>query len=77
MAASVDLSDVPMLPVVAPETVKIGVIDPVDPDAEATAKQCLADIKAQGEVALRMYAEKFGDVAKGGPLVLDKTAMKQ
>ena len=77
MAASVDLSDVPMLPVVAPETVKIGVIDPVYPDAEATAKQCLADIKAQGEVALRMYAEKFGDVPKGGPLVLDKTAMKE
>jgi histidinol dehydrogenase len=71
-----ELDDVPLLPIVAPETVKIGVIDPVDRDAEATARQCLADLKAEGEAALRRYAEKFGDIVEGGALVLDKAAMK-
>ena len=71
-----ELDDVPLLPIVAPETVQIGVIGPVDRDAEATARQCLADLKAEGEAALRRYAEKFGDIVEGGALVLDKAAMK-
>ena len=69
-------SEEPSLRIVAAEEVTIGVIDPVAPDAEATAKQCLADIKAGGEAAVRRYAEKFGDVAEGEPLVIGPDKLK-
>lgn len=62
--------------IVAPDEVTVGVIDPVAPDAAATAKACLAEIAAGGEAAVRKFAEKFGDVEAGAPLLIDKAAMK-
>lgn len=62
--------------VVAPEEVTVGVIDPVAPDAAATAKACLAEVAASGESAVRKFAEKFGDIEAGAPLLLDKAVLK-
>ena len=70
------MAEEPCLRIVTADQVTVGVIDPVAPDAEATAKQCLADIKSGGEAAVRRYAEKFGDVAEGEPLVIGKDRMK-
>ena len=70
------MAEEPCLRIVTADQVTVGVIDPVAPDAEATAKQCLADIKSGGEAAVRRYAEKFGDVAEGEPLVIGKDRMQ-
>ena len=66
----------PTMRIVAPDEVTVGVIDPVAPDAAATAKACLAEIAAGGEAAVRKFAEKFGDVEAGAPLLIDKAGMK-
>lgn len=70
------MSEIPSLPIVDQADVKMGVINPIDPSAEVTARKCIADLKAEGEVALRRYAEKFGDIAEGEPLVLGKDEMR-
>lgn len=70
------MSEIPSLPIIDQADVKMGVINPIDPSAEVTARKCIADLKAEGEVALRRYAEKFGDIAEGEPLVLGKDEMR-
>jgi hypothetical protein len=76
MADTPPPAEEPTMRIVAPDEVTVGVIDPVAPDAAATAKACLAEIAAGGEAAVRKFAEKFGDVEAGAPLLIDKAAMK-
>lgn len=46
--------------------------DPVDPRARATAEPIVEAIRAEGEVALRRYAEQFGELQPGDKLVLTR-----
>ncbi len=43
--------------------------DPVDPETLAAAATIVEDVRARGEAALREYAERFGDISRGGALV--------
>lgn len=70
------LAPEPMLKVVTAAEVTVGVIDPIDAGAEATAKKCIADIRAGGEAAVLEYAYKFGDLKEGEAIVRDKAALK-
>ncbi len=45
-------------------------IDPVDTETIARAHAIVTDVRLRGEAALREYAEKFGDLEKGAPLVI-------
>jgi phosphoribosyl-ATP pyrophosphohydrolase/phosphoribosyl-AMP cyclohydrolase/histidinol dehydrogenase len=47
----------------------------VPADAFAVAAPIVAAVRERGEAALREYAERFGDVAAGGPLFLDRPAL--
>src|SRR5258705_9253091 len=42
----------------------------VTPEALAVAAPIVDAVRTRGEAALREYAERFGDVAAGGPLFL-------
>ena len=44
--------------------------DPVDPKARAVAEPIVEAIRTEGEPALRRYAEQFGEITPGAPLVL-------
>lgn len=43
----------------------------VDPDTLAAAARIVQDVQTGGEPALRMHAERLGDLAPGAPLVVD------
>src|SRR5213596_3144261 len=47
----------------------------VTPEALAVAAPIVDAVRARGEAALREYAERFGDVAAGGPLFLNRPAL--
>ena len=51
--------------------------DPVPPDAVAAAAPIVAAVRARGEEALREYAVRFGEIAPGAPLFLDRAALEQ
>ena len=44
-------------------------------EALAAAAPIVEAVRERGEAALREYAERFGDVATGGPLFLDRAAL--
>jgi phosphoribosyl-ATP pyrophosphohydrolase/phosphoribosyl-AMP cyclohydrolase/histidinol dehydrogenase len=47
----------------------------VPADALAVAAPIVEAVRSRGEAALREYAERFGEVAAGGPLFLDRTVL--
>jgi len=47
----------------------------VPAEAFAVAAPIVEAVRERGEAALREYAERFGDVAAGGPLFLDRPAL--
>ena len=47
----------------------------VTPEALAVAAPIVDAVRTRGEAALREYAERFGDVAAGGPLFLARPAL--
>src|SRR5216117_2391372 len=47
----------------------------VTPEALAVAAPIVDAVRTRGDVALREYAERFGDVAGGGPLFLERPAL--
>lgn len=49
--------------------------DPVPADAEETVRPIVAAVRERGEAAVRMYAERFGELAPGAPLLLDRAAL--
>ncbi len=51
--------------------------DPVDPEALSVAGPIVADVRARGEVALREYAERFGDIDPGAPLSIGRDALER
>lgn len=51
--------------------------DPVDPAARDIAQNVLQEIKTRGDAAIREFATKFGDIADGAPMVIDKQALKE
>ena len=46
--------------------------NPVDPKARAVAEPIVEAIRKEGELALRQYAEKFGELEEGGKLLLTR-----
>ena len=46
--------------------------DPVDPKARLAAEPIVEAIRTGGEPALRSYAEKFGELTEGAPLLLER-----
>ena len=46
--------------------------DPVDPKARVVAEQIVEAIRLEGEVALRRFAEKFGELEPGAQLVFSR-----
>ncbi|MCC5878148.1 MAG: histidinol dehydrogenase [Candidatus Sumerlaeia bacterium] len=51
--------------------------DPVDADTISAAGKIVDHVRRDGEKALRLYAEKFGELEPGAPLVLDRAALKK
>src|SRR5213592_5116311 len=47
----------------------------VTPEALAVAAPIVDAVRTRGKAALREYAERFGDVAGGGPLFLERPAL--
>ncbi|HVH11242.1 MAG TPA: histidinol dehydrogenase [Gemmatimonadales bacterium] len=48
-----------------------------DPTALASVAPIVADVRTRGEEAVREYAERFGDVPPGAPLVYEPTALRR
>ena len=48
---------------------------PVSAEALAVSGPIVEAVRTRGEAALREYAERFGDVAAGGPLFLDRATL--
>ena len=63
-------ADDPLLKRVAPDAVPSVRRSPVAPKAREVAEAIVNAVQAEGEVALRRYAEKFGELEAGAPLVL-------
>ncbi len=55
-----------------PEDVQTLCRDPVDPVTLAAAAEIVETVRAEGESALRHYAERFGDRTPSDPLVIDR-----
>jgi histidinol dehydrogenase len=51
--------------------------DVVPHDAVVVATAALEAVRARGEKALREYAERFGDVRPGAPLVIERDALRR
>ena len=51
--------------------------DPIDPEVYPLAKTIVDDVRDRSEVALREYAERFGDIDKGGELFVGRDALKK
>lgn len=64
------------LKLVAPADVSTARENPVDKATLAAAQTIVDDVRARGEVGLRHYAEKFGEVGVGAPLVVGRAALK-
>jgi phosphoribosyl-ATP pyrophosphohydrolase/phosphoribosyl-AMP cyclohydrolase/histidinol dehydrogenase len=58
-----------------PEEVERIEREPVDAETVARAAEIVEMVRAEGERALRTFGERFGDLAPGAPLVLDRDAM--
>lgn len=58
-----------------PEEVRALRLDPVDDETIAAAAAIVRDVRRDGEGRLRQYAEKFGEIPPGAPLVLDREAI--
>jgi phosphoribosyl-ATP pyrophosphohydrolase/phosphoribosyl-AMP cyclohydrolase/histidinol dehydrogenase len=54
---------------ITPRELPSGRRDPVDADTLAAAARIVTDVRDVGEAALRRYAERFGDLTVGAPLV--------
>ncbi|MEO1009433.1 MAG: histidinol dehydrogenase [Planctomycetota bacterium] len=66
----------PMLRRVAPGDVARELRPPVDGATLADAGRIIEDVRARGEVAVREFAERFGERRPDEPLVLDRDAMR-
>ncbi len=51
-------------------------IGPVDQPTIDAARAIVDDVRVNGEAALRRYAEKFGDIESGGPLVIEQAQLR-
>lgn len=60
----------PLLRLVRPDDLPDLLREPVDAETLAAARSIVDGVRTGGKAALRGYAEKFGDVEQGGPLVL-------
>ncbi|MCK6439198.1 MAG: histidinol dehydrogenase [Planctomycetes bacterium] len=50
---------------------------PLEEQAIADARKIIADVRAEGEAALRRYGERFGDIEKGAPLFIERDQLQQ
>ena len=48
--------------------------DPVDAKARVVAEEIVNAVKAEGEAAVRRYAEKFGEIERGAKLLYTRDA---
>lgn len=64
-----------LLKVIAPEALPAFRRHAVDAQTLESASAIVQDVKNQGEAALRRHAERLGDVAPGGPLVIERPAL--
>ena len=51
--------------------------DPVDPETLTAAAQIVADVRDEGEHAVRRWAEKLGDIPADAPLILEPSALEE
>jgi len=58
-----------------PDEIDLVVREPVDPDTLTRAEEIVETVRAEGERALRTYAERFGDREPGEPLVIDRDSL--
>lgn len=49
----------------------------VDPDAARAAGEILADVSRRGAAAVREHAERLGDLAPGGRLIIDRSELER
>merc|ERR1719310_804368 len=50
--------------------------DPVEPRARAVAEPIVAAVLAEGEVAVRRYAEQFKEIEPGAKIVMGKEELR-
>lgn len=50
--------------------------EPVDEETINAAGRIISEVRSGGVDALRIYAEKFGEIEPGAPLVMDRDALK-
>jgi phosphoribosyl-ATP pyrophosphohydrolase/phosphoribosyl-AMP cyclohydrolase/histidinol dehydrogenase len=66
-----------LLKTIAPDNLPSIRQDPVDEETLNAAQMIVNDVQKRGEIALREHAERLGDMAPGGPLVLDRDALDE
>ncbi len=59
-----------------PDEIAPGMIGAVDPEALVAARSIVEDVRARGVSAVREYAVRFGEWARGDPLVVARGAMR-
>ncbi|KAL1525814.1 hypothetical protein AB1Y20_020653 [Prymnesium parvum] len=64
-----------MLKRIAPAEVPSVRRNPIDKQARAIAEPIVEAVRAEGEPALRRYAEQFGELAPAAPLLLPRSAL--
>ena len=50
--------------------------DPVDARARSIAEPIVEAVRTEGEVAVRRYAEQFGDIPQGAKLVIGQSELR-
>jgi phosphoribosyl-ATP pyrophosphohydrolase/phosphoribosyl-AMP cyclohydrolase/histidinol dehydrogenase len=66
-----------MLRVIPAGEIGRGAADPVEPAAWDAVSPIVAAVRAEGAAAARRYGERFGEVAPGEPLVLDRAEVRR
>jgi len=61
-----------MLKIIDKDSIPTHLHDPLDAQTLSTVAEILTNVKRDGENALREYAERFGDIQPGAPLILGK-----
>ena len=66
-----------VFPLLARDALFAAAPDPVSPSVLEGARRIVDEVRAEGEPALRRHAERLGDVEPGGPLVVERPALRE
>ncbi|QOI99342.1 MAG: histidinol dehydrogenase [Phycisphaeraceae bacterium] len=66
-----------ILRVIRADEVRAASTTPISDEARAAVTPIIAAVRDEGEAGARRYAERFGEVAPGGPLVLDRAELER